>query len=210
MNNIYTKSNYYQEYLATKGVDLKEHHELNKFYFNIDYSDFVEFMRTETPLIKSHVPRPYFEDGEAMREIVMTYDLGYKEHNATEHNWGYHEESQNTTLKRLFGIANIKSLGIDPDTALLRLLKYAPGNSIPLHKDTFHSFRDRFANKGKVVRFLVAISPWDWGHFIQLHDNVWSNWSTGDTIEIPANVYHVTTNCGISDKVTLSITGLVT
>ena len=207
MSNIYEKKNYYQEYLNNKGVSLRGHINLNKVKFDLDYRNFIEFMQREDPITKSHVPRPYFEDGEAMREIVMTYDLGYGESNATEQNWGYHKESQNIELKNLFGIANIKKLGINPDTALLRLLKYAPGNCIPLHKDTFHSFRDRAGKDGTIIRFLIAISPWDWGHFIQLHDNVWSNWDTGDGIEIPANVYHVTTNCGISDKITLSITG---
>jgi hypothetical protein len=207
MSNIYTKNNYYQEYLDNKGVCLKKHHELNKVKFELDYQDFIDFMYREDSITKSHVPRPYYEDGESMREIVMTYDLGYGTHNATEQNWGYHKESQNIELKDLFGIHNIKSLGINPDTALLRLLKYAPGNCIPLHKDTFHSFRDRFGDRGRVVRFLIAISPWDWGHFIQLHDNVWSNWHTGEGIELPPNVYHVTTNSGISDKITLSITG---
>ena len=159
MSNIYEKRNHYQEYLNNKGVSLKGHINLNKVKFNLDYNKFIDFMRREEPITKSHIPRPYIEDGDAMREIVMTYDLGYDESNATEHNWGYHKESQNIELKKLFGIDNIKKLGIDPDTALLRLLKYEPGNCIPLHKDTFVSFRDRATREGTIVRFLIAISP---------------------------------------------------
>lgn len=206
MINIYEKNDYYTTYLQEKGVSLSNSYTPIRSHININFSDFQEIEKKYKPIIKHHIPRPYFEDGDPIKEIVMTYDLGYDHKNATEFNWGYSTEEENDDLVSALGRENLKDFGFNVDTVLARLMIYYPGNGIPLHKDTFHSFRSRYG-KGKIKRTLVAVSPWDWGHFVQLHDFVWSNWVSGDTVEIPVELYHLSVNFGILPKYTVSITG---
>ena len=54
----------------------------------------------------------------------------------------------------------------------------------------------------------MAVSDWDWGHVLQIHDNIISNWTAGDTYVIPPDVFHTSANFGIAPKYTLTITGV--
>ena len=51
------------------------------------------------------------------------------------------------------------------------------------------------------------LEDWDWGHFLQVHDNIISHWTPGDVIEIPNEVFHLSANFGIETKLTLTVTG---
>ena len=129
--------------------------------------------------------------------------------NTFEYNFGIKEE-HNKLLKQLIGKSAFTQLDIEYDTAGVRLLEYTPGNGIPLHTDSYNAFRDKNnlpADKGSVHRYFVAVSPWSWGHMLQVHDNVIANWSPGYVVEIPQGVFHLSTNFGIETKLSLTITG---
>ena len=57
---------------------------------------------------------------------------------------------------------------------------------------------------------MVFLEDWDWGHFLQVGNNVLSNWIKGDTYTWGYGMYHLSSNAGIKDKLTMQITGLVT
>jgi hypothetical protein len=88
------------------------------------------------------------------------------------------------------------------------LLCYNPGNILPVHKDGFEGWRKMF-NKPDInpYRYSVMISPWDWGHYLQLHDQMITNWNPGDTWVVPHDVWHCSGNGGVMPKVTLTVTG---
>jgi hypothetical protein len=73
--------------------------------------------------------------------------------------------------------------------------------------DGFEGFKRLYGKDGS-TRFFVAVSDWDWGHVLQVHDNIISNWQPGDTYIIPAGVCHASANFGIAPKYTLTITGV--
>ena len=89
----------------------------------------------------------------------------------------------------------------------LGLLEYMPGHCLPLHYDGFEGFK-KIYKKDNSTRFFVAVSDWDWGHVLQVHNNIISNWNPGDTYIIPAGVCHASANFGIAPKYTLTVTGV--
>ena len=209
MSRIYERKDYYVNYLKEKGVDLQKHLDLTTLrqHLDLDPEPFYKFAdehRGES-LQKYFKPRPFF-NYDSMRQTVFLNDLGYNECNTFEYNYGIKDE-HNNLLKEMLGDSAFEQLNIDKDTAGIRLLEYTPGNGIPLHTDSYNAFKDKNSKDSTVHRYFVAISPWSWGHFLQVHDNMISNWTPGDVIEIPNGVFHLSANFGIETKLTLTVTG---
>ena len=61
---------------------------------------------------------------------------GYNARNTVEYNWGLYGDS-NKQIKDLLGDRKVwdEQIGIDYDTALIRLLAYMPGMILPWHVD---------------------------------------------------------------------------
>jgi len=199
---------YFKKYLADRNIDLKEHIQVDRLCtLDIDpkaFEDFANKNRQEAT-VKSYHPRPFL-NSETNEQAINANWIGYNEHNTTETNWGLDPE-HNRTLKDMVGRENFRRLGLDPEETLLRLLEYMPGQCLPLHYDGFEGFKRLYGKDGS-TRFFVAISDWDWGHVLQVHDNIISNWQPGDTYIIPAGVCHASANFGIAPKYTLTITGV--
>jgi hypothetical protein len=208
--NIYEKNDWFQEYLDQKGVSLQNHYEIAplEMKLDIDHTKFIDWANKNLhkATVKDYKPRP-FVPVDSLRQSVMTQHLGYNEHNTTEINWGI-EPEDDAELKFILGDEAFKQMGLKKDTCLVRLLRYDPGHCIPIHTDSYNGFKTRFG-EGNVKRYFVAISPWDWGHFLQVHDNMIHHWEPGYTVEIPNEVFHLSGNCGIAPKYTLTITGFV-
>jgi len=199
---------YFKKYLEDRKIDLSEHLELDKLCTlelnPTEFEDFANAHRQEAT-VKWYHPRPFLNSTTNEQAINANW-VGYNEHNTTESNWGL-APAHNTTLKELVGKHNFEALGIDPDKSLLRLLEYMPGHSLPLHCDGLEGFK-RLYGDGDATRFFVAISDWDWGHALQVHDNMIANWKAGDTYIVPSGVFHASANFGIAPKYTLTITGV--
>ncbi|MDX1952653.1 MAG: hypothetical protein SFY81_10745 [Verrucomicrobiota bacterium] len=90
------------------------------------------------------------------------------------------------------------------------LIKQLPGQMLPWHCDLFHTYRSTVSVKPDetVVRYLVAMEAWDWGHYLAIGNSVWHQWECGEAISWPYLMYHGSANCGRSPKFTLSITGV--
>jgi len=209
--SIFEYAGYYQDYLDSIGINLDEHYTLeDKISLDIDHSRFVNYFRNmaEEHQVKNYIPRPFYPDSD-MRQAVCMMHLGYCKENATERNIGLNS-IDNQTLKNMVGTGNFKKLGLDPETCLVRMLEYNPGNGIPLHTDSFNAFKSKYGEDGRrITRYFVAVSPWDWGHMLQVHDNIIANWKVGDAYEIPEGIYHLSNNFGIAPKYTLTVTGFV-
>ena len=64
-----------------------------------------------------------------------------------------------------------------------------------------------FATSRTPDRFFVAVTEWDWGHFLQVHDKMIYGWNPGDTWFIANDLWHLSGNAGFKPKLTLTITG---
>ena len=199
---------YYKKYLEEKNIDLKKHFDL-KLHCNLKLvpADFVKFANDtrDDAIVKWYHPRPFLTP-ESNQQMVNANWVGYNEHNTTETNWGLNPK-HNDMLKELIGSNNFAKLRLDPKSTLVRLLEYRPGHMLPLHSDGMEGFR-RIYGKQNPTRFFVAVSDWDWGHVLQVHDNMVSNWTAGDTYIIPNDIFHASANFGIGPKYTLTITGV--
>ena len=197
----------YVQYLKRQKVNLDNKIALRKFCrLDLDVEAFLDFSNRNKPIMKWHHPRKFLTE-KANVQMRMNNDLGYNRHNTMESNWGLDKE-QNTQLVSLLGRRNIRKLKIDPNQVLVRLLRYDPGQQLPLHTDGFEGYKSMFKPKGELIRFFIAVTPGDWGHVLQVHNRMISNWKAGDTYKIPAGVFHASANFGITPKYTLTVTGV--
>ena len=199
---------YFKKYLADRDVDLNKHLAVEKHCtLEIDPSEFDTFANKyrKEATVKSWHPRPFLS-AMGNEQAINANWIGYNKHNTTESNWGL-DPAHNKELKDMVGPHNFKTMGIDPARALVRLLEYMPGHCLPLHSDGLEGFKKLYGDI-QPTRLFVAVSDWDWGHVLQLHDNVISNWSSGDTYVIPPGVFHASANFGIAPKYTLTVTGV--
>ena len=200
---------YFKKYLADRKVDLSQHLSIDKLCtLDIDAEQFESFAKEhrDEAIVKSWHPRPFLTTMGNEQAINANW-IGYNQHNTMESNWGLNNE-HNQLLKEMIGRNNFKTLGLDIEKTLVRLLEYMPGQCLPLHSDGMEGFKNLYGDD-QPSRFFVAVSRWDWGHVLQVHDNIIANWSPGDTYVIPPDVFHASANFGISPKYTLTITGVI-
>lgn len=198
---------YFTDYVNSR-TDLSEPLVVDKLCtLDIDPDAFEAFanVNRDTAIVKWYHPRPFL-NAETNEQAINANWIGYNEHNTTETNWGL-DPTHNSILKDLVGETNFRKLGIDSSQSLLRLLEYMPGHCLPLHYDGMEGFKRMYGTDKVGTRFFVAISDWDWGHALQVHDKMISNWKPGDTYIIPPKVFHASANFGIRPKYTLTITG---
>jgi len=211
--NIFEYKGYYQDYLDKIGIDLSQHYDIPFFSnFEIDVEELTNFSLSEDRdfQIKHYMPRPFHPAADMMQATCLLH-LGYNVYNCTEKNIGLNPKD-NQGLIDILGDSFFEQINLDKKTTLVRFLEYSPGNGIPLHTDSYNGFRNLYgdqANGRRATRFFVAVSPWDWGHMLQIHDNIITHWKSGDTYEIEEGIYHLSNNFGIAPKHTLTITGFV-
>tara|TARA_Y100001937_G_C7123766_1_gene333879 strand:+ start:1270 stop:1890 length:621 start_codon:yes stop_codon:yes gene_type:complete len=199
---------YFKKYLTDRDVDLSTHIDVPKHcQLDINQEEFIQFAGKyrDRAVVKSWHPRPFLS-AMGNEQAINANWIGYNKHNTTESNWGL-EPEDNQLLKEIIGSTNFDLLAIDQDKALVRLLEYLPGQCLPLHSDGLEGFKKLYGEDSP-IRYFVAISDWDWGHVLQVHDNMIANWKPGDAYVIPPNVFHASANFGISPKYSLTITGI--
>lgn len=200
---------YFTKYVDSR-TDLSEPLVVDKLCtLDIDPDAFEAFANAhrDKATVKWYHPRPFL-NAETNEQAINANWIGYNEHNTTETNWGL-DPVHNSLLKELVGEVNFRKLGIDSRQSLLRLLEYMPGHCLPLHYDGMEGFNRIYGADKIGTRFFVAVSPWDWGHALQVHDKMIANWQPGDAYIIPPKVFHASANFGIRPKYTLTITGEV-
>ena len=132
--------------------------------------------------------------------------------------WGY--EQNNTKFYRAFSDDYkkifekfINFTGLDYGSS--SIIKQFPGQLIPWHYDTHAEFYKKIISKkikikkNLVIRYMIFLKNWDWGHFFCIGSSVISNWKKGDIITWKPHIHHSGTNGGMTPKVTMNITGVI-
>lgn len=93
------------------------------------------------------------------------------------------------------------------------IIKQYPGNIIPWHYDTHVTLKEKLRkndlNKKKIIRYMVFLTDWDWGHHFCVGNTIAHQWKAGDIITWQPHIHHCGSNSGMSPKITLNITGLI-
>ena len=97
------------------------------------------------------------------------------------------------------------------------LFKQNPGQTNPWHFDTYQGVVNKYKKQGinlsdddikNIKRYLIVLEDWNWGHFLQVGNNVLSQWRAGDIYTWDYGMYHTSGNVGQTPKITAHITGL--
>lgn len=134
------------------------------------------------------------------------YTIGYVSDLAS---WGYKRGGNTKCYKA--DLPSIESIIDDLDGYCIeaKILVQPPGECVPWHRDSFDAYRMRHnVTVEPVQRLFVFLSDWDWAQCFMVGPNAITNWSAGDTITWTEDMYHASFNAGMSNKYTLSITGI--
>ena len=130
-----------------------------------------------------------------------------------------------------------KKIGILRHRSNCRLMIQTPGSIIPWHSDTMQRWRQAnedinphlvmttefgdnnltleeakaqsVCDLGLIGRRLIAISDWHWGHIMQFKNTILPGWKSGQVLDSPPCVWHLTANVGVVPRVSLVITGIL-
>jgi len=211
----------YEEWAYEVGSDLTTKHEAKPITrLDINQDDFFKFMQDNraTCQKKYYEARPYHNGRSELTEN-FPMKVGYNARNTVEYNWGLYGDS-NKQIKDLLGDRKVwdEQIGIDYDTALIRLLAYMPGMILPWHVDNLGNWcrnnkhlnpdiDTQMCDLGPIKRYLVAITDWHWGHVIQFQNSYFPNYKSGEVFDLPIPQPHCSANMGMRLKVTCSISG---
>ena len=131
--------------------------------------------------------------------------------------WGY--SNQNTKFYRAFSKDHEKIFSkfikmTKLDMAVSSIIKQHPGQTVPWHRDNYFAFAKSIENKGvkinkkKIIRYMIFLSDWDFGHFFSVGSSIVNKWKKGDIITWEPHMHHCGCNGGMTPKVTMNITGL--
>jgi hypothetical protein len=88
--------------------------------------------------------------------------------------------------------------------------KMTPGVILPTHVDTFVRFKSMYSTEpGTICRALVFLEDWKSGHYLDLGNEVMPAWKAGDYVWWTELAPHTASNCGITDRYTLQLTGIL-
>ena len=209
------KNNYWKKYQlehqkkwsfnpSSKKIDYKYIGRVKTDFKEIDYlvSKLEKIKKTESGVEKN----PKIKNKKVIAKINL-----YK-------NWGYN--SENTKFYRAFSNDHQKVFqkyidfsGLEMATS--SIIKQFPGQTVPWHQDHHVDFLRRIKEKRmnirkkKVLRYMMFLTDWDYGHFFCVGSSIVEKWKKGDVITWDPHIHHCGCNGGITPKVTMNITGVV-
>jgi hypothetical protein len=84
-----------------------------------------------------------------------------------------------------------------------------PGQTLPLHTDTFYKISQQFdVQANDCIRINVFLEDWQSGHYFEINNTAFTNWTKGDAVIIQTNQPHLSGNMGLKPKYTMQITGV--
>ena len=90
------------------------------------------------------------------------------------------------------------------------LIKLTSGRQIVWHFDTYATFVKRHSilenQADKIKRSIVMLTPWDFGHVIQIGKHVLSNWQAGEIYTWKGDTWHGVSNFGKKDWIAMQVT----
>jgi len=84
------------------------------------------------------------------------------------------------------------------------------GTVLPTHGDLYLRYIDLYNLQGqetKIRRAVIFLNDWEPGHYSELQDEPFVNWTAGSTLEWSYNTPHMAANLGLTPRYTLQITG---
>lgn len=148
--------------------------------------------------------KPYNKEAE---EIMEGYHNDLKTAGFTSENTG---GRQTRSLPNFFHIMAESSGLWNPQ---IMFLEQPPGKCIPWHRDSYNNYRRNHAKVDddvEVIRYLVQLNDWNWGHYVLVGNDVIHQYKMGDIHCWPEGIYHATGNVGYWPRYCLTITGVVT
>tara|TARA_B100000497_G_C7684271_1_gene414401 strand:- start:1533 stop:2201 length:669 start_codon:yes stop_codon:yes gene_type:complete len=140
-------------------------------------------------------------------EIMEGYHNDLTRAGFNEHNTG---GRQTRNLPNFFNVMAEASGLWNPQ---IMMLEQRPGKFIPWHRDSYNNYRRNFAKVSddtEVIRYLVQLNDWQWGHYVSVGNDVIHQYKMGDIHCWPEGIYHSTANAGYWPRYSLTITGVVT
>jgi len=90
------------------------------------------------------------------------------------------------------------------------IMKQSPGQTLPLHEDTFFKFASvNDVHPSECVRINIFLEDWQSGHYFEINQNSVLHWKQGDAILIKYNEPHLSGNMGMTEKYTMQVTGVL-
>ena len=148
---------------------------------------------------------PYNKEAE---EIMEGYHNDLTRAGFNEHNTGGRQ-----TREGLHNIMHVMAKASGLWNPQIMFLEQPPGKFIPWHRDSYNNYRRNFAKVSddvEVIRYLVQLNDWQWGHYVLVGNDVIHQYKVGDIHCWPEGVYHCTGNAGYWPRYCLTITGVVT
>lgn len=81
---------------------------------------------------------------------------------------------------------------------------------LPLHKDTYKKYVEIYKlqeNVKSIRRAIVFLEDWYSGHYIEVNNRGYTNWSKGFCVVWQYDELHMAANIGMAPRYTLQITG---
>ena len=152
-----------------------------------------------------------FEFAEQHGDRTKNYELKFRQN---VEKWGYQRDNTqyyeiNKNLPQwCYDVADACGL----DNCYVALQKQSPGSVLPWHIDSYRSYMANMETNSavNVRRYIVFGEAWHWGHFLQVGNNVITQWKKGDVISWDFQVPHLSCCAGILPKYTLKLTGIET
>ena len=148
--------------------------------------------------------KPFNEEA---KQIMEGYHNDLTNAGFTTHNTG---GRQTRNLPNFFTVMAQASGLWNPQ---IMFLEQPPGKCIPWHRDSYNNYRRNFAkvdDDTEVIRYLVQLNDWNWGHYVLVGNDVIHQYKIGDIHCWPEGIYHATGNVGYWPRYCLTITGCVT
>ena len=147
---------------------------------------------------------PYNDEA---KEIMEGYHNDLTRAGYTKHNTG---GRQTRNLGPFFNLLGQASGLWNPQ---IMFLEQPPGKFVPWHRDSYNNYRRNHAKVSddtEVIRYLVQLNDWQWGHYVSVGNDVIHQYKMGDIHCWPEGIYHATGNAGLWPRYCLTITGVVT
>ena len=148
---------------------------------------------------------PYNDEA---KEIMEGYHNDLTRAGFTKHNTGG-RQTRDHLPRQLIEMAQKSGLW-NPQ---IMFLEQPPGKFIPWHRDSYNNYRRNLAkvsDEHEVIRYLVQLNDWQWGHYVSVGNDVIHQYQIGDIHCWPEGIYHCTGNAGLWPRYCLTITGCVT
>ena len=166
----------------------------------------------KTPLIpavqlyKSDLIKREYEKHEIAWNKMDNIQAGYNATNTLfKQKYFYEKKTMPVWSRKIIKMSKLEN-------AYLAINMNPPGTINPWHSDSYRGMNKMKKDpkskiKKKIMRVLLFVDDWHWGHFLQVGNQVVSNWKRGDIYSWKSDRYHLATNSGITRRYTIAITG---